>query len=339
MEKTERLEYLDTLKLLAISYIFVAHFAATDNQNKVSLFISALHTLGITGKLCVGVLAVIMGFLAYIGKETNLIKYSVKRYLQFFFCGLFINVLFFVFFANKWLDSDGTMTFVRMLKNSLLLGWDFNPNYWCMQAFLVASIICKANHIYEVPVSVMILEIVLLLPAWNDFGIWTAVGLLGSIVGYYYRNEERWFHLILSKRWMISFCWIINLLLLGIIYVFRENGQITYCLYGLMGMFIFVELLSDQRLRQIYSLRFWDYMGRKNYMGIFLLHGFLLDTLLPFILAKLGMIQYSVRYALALLLLYFFMVLCSVPLMYLVKKCTNLGTQSITQLMIRVKNK
>ncbi len=333
MEKRERLEYLDTLKLLAISYIFVAHFAATDAQNKVSLFIYALHSIGITGKMCVGILAVIMGFLAYWGKDTDLIRYSVKRYFQFFFCGLFINLMFWFCFHYHLVDSDGTMTFGRMIKNSILLGWEFNPNYWCMQAFLVSSIVSKANRIYKVPIPVMILEIILFAAAWNDLGIWTAVGLLGSILGYLKINREESFEGLISKKKTVPICWLILLALLGIIYVFRDHGQIAYCLYGLMGVCFFLELLADHRLRKIYSAQGWTLLGRKHYMGIFLLHGFLLDALLPRLLGILSGIQYSIRYFMALILLYFIMVLISIPMMNAIKVLTKICTNAFLRLL------
>ena len=86
----ERLKCYDVVKFMAILMVCVTHFVAIFNPYFFYLwktYPTKFVLDGVTGKLGVCILGVVMCYFAYKSKETNPIRYFFKRYFYFVVSG------------------------------------------------------------------------------------------------------------------------------------------------------------------------------------------------------------------------------------------------------------
>ena len=103
----ERQSQFDTIKFMAIIVVCVLHFIVTFNPHFFYLwntYPTKFVLEGVTGKLGVSILGVVMCFFAYKSKEINPICYFFKRYFYLQFRGG-INVAYCITWYCKLLNG------------------------------------------------------------------------------------------------------------------------------------------------------------------------------------------------------------------------------------------
>ena len=95
---------------------------------------------GVSGKFCVQMFAVILGYFAalagYKGKE----RYIENRYMYFFSSMLFINVIYYLLACIGIVDKE--ISIVNVISNTFLLGDGIYATAWCILPYFIGSVIC-----------------------------------------------------------------------------------------------------------------------------------------------------------------------------------------------------
>ena len=137
----ERLRCFDTIKFMAILMVCVTHFISIFNPHYFYLWNTSPTKYileGISGNFGVCIMGVVMCYFAYKSKETNPIRYFFKRYSYFVVSGGVINVCYVMLGI-----SDFSMG--RTFLETMSLGSEIFPAFWCMRPFLLASFIAYLN--------------------------------------------------------------------------------------------------------------------------------------------------------------------------------------------------
>ena len=260
----KRIKYIDTIKFGAILIVCVTHYIAIFNQELFYLwreFPTSLILKGVSGKLGVCILGVIMCYLASSSKEPNPVRYIIKRYFYFVFAGLILNFLYII-------TGLSSHTFGYAAIESLKLGSEIFPTFWCMCPFWVASVISYLNGKYCAhSVWIILLEILLLaLVGWG----WVSICLLGNVacVLLDYRMVSNWFDSCYIKFFICFLAfWAIK----------REESVITYLIDGLSAASFIMVVKKSKFLQTALELPFLERLGYYT-MSIFLLHNLVFFT-------------------------------------------------------------
>lgn len=272
--KTRKL-YFDTIKLFAIFVVFTTHFVATFNEDYFRFWTdlpTAFFLKGVSGKFGVAVFSVILGYFAFRSSEKNIAKYTIKRYVYFVLCGLFINAVYALYAAAR---HDDPITLYRVIRTSLLLGSSIYPTFWCIRPFMAGSFVSRINRfVHEktgkdaVTLAVITAEIAALIYLKE---IWIAICIMGNAVPVLEDNEK--VQQLLSSRpvriiiYIAAFCAIK-----------RSGSDLTYLIDGVSAAFVLLALSRSTRLTQVLNNRHLASAGR-NTMAIYLIHNLLYETI------------------------------------------------------------
>ena len=136
-----REKWLDTIKLLLIVRIYSTHFRFSFSKGRYDYgIIMKLLTAngGISGKFCVQMFAVILGYFATLAGEKKQDKYISKRYLYFFSCILLINCIYYLFAQIGFLKANITINSV--IFNAFSLGGGI------FSSMVLYSLFSRFNH-------------------------------------------------------------------------------------------------------------------------------------------------------------------------------------------------
>lgn len=286
----ERKKYLDTIKFGAILVICVTHFIEMFYPDHFSLWSempASLLLYGVSGKLGVAVLGVIMCFISMQSKEENPIRFFLKRYTYFFAAGLLINS---ICIATGIGDTAFNLRY--LLAVSFSLGDQIFPTFWCMRSFLVASCISYINGRYGAKIWVVVTEIVILIMGVWD---WTAICLMGSLVFLLLKKEK--------VKGIVSNIYVKTVLCFFVFFAIkRTESQMTYYMDGIAAsVFLMVTECSSLLKRILSAPKALSYLG-KTTMAMFLLH--------PVLFFYVGNALFSTKYFYPSLGVSFVLVLC-----------------------------
>ena len=263
MGKSERIRYLDTLKLLAIFVVFATHFIDRFHSSYVYLWQEAPTAWilnGVTGKTGVAVFAVILGYFAYKSKEPDVTKYVIRRYIYFFLCALFINSVFAVLGELKLFEY--TFTVKEILVMSLTLGNGIFKTLWCLRPFLAASILSKLNGKAGAGIITIAFEMIILIVLTED--VWTSVCLTGNMVAVAMTNEK--FMSVFRHTWARAAVYIAVFFLIK-----RREDPKTYIIDGICVAMLILALSESRHVRKILDWEPLSVQG-KNTMAMYLIH-------------------------------------------------------------------
>ena len=266
--KNKRITYLDTVRWMAAVFIFTTHFIAAFERDIFRIwdevFPVNLFMYGVTGKLAVSVLGVVLGFMAFTKGKKNAgsndtVTYLVQRYLFFLAAGLVIHLLYGV--AQSFSLVNYGIKFGDVIENSVFMKDTIVAHWWSMMPFLLASVLCFICGKYQLGIGEIIIGIGIFYYAGQ---VWIAVCLMGALVKCILEDER--YVKLLQKKWT-------RILIFAILFVIlkREESNLTYLIDGI-GMSLFILVLCTWDILQgFFGHRYWNLVN-KNYMGVFMVH-------------------------------------------------------------------
>lgn len=158
----ERVYWIDTLRFLLIVRIFTTHFRASIKEGRyVYGFFMNLITAngyGVSGKFCVLMFAVILGYFATLAGYKEKERYIETRYIYFISCMLFINVIYYVLSTVGAIDKK--ISIINIVSNTFLLGDGIYATAWCILPYFIGSVICYLGGRCKISLPGWILVIV-----------------------------------------------------------------------------------------------------------------------------------------------------------------------------------
>jgi peptidoglycan/LPS O-acetylase OafA/YrhL len=256
---------IDGLKFLCFFIIYTTHFISQFDTSLLALWTelpSSLFLRGITGKFAVAIFGILLGYLAYMQgqkRKRSILHYTVKRYIYFFICAILVNTSFYALGRLNFLTEQYSLADV--LRASLLLDSSVFPAFWCMQAFLVSSVISYMFGYYSMGLTGALMVVAFLLPIGK---IWTGVCLLGMVIAILSRDENCQ-KLFGNKilQWL--------LLVAAFIAIQREESQLTYLLDGIFGCVMLILITYNNGFKKLFSLRPVSSLGTTSMM-LYLVH-------------------------------------------------------------------
>lgn len=262
--KDNRIAHYDGIKFVAMLIVFTTHYMADfqyDVFDNLPKFLKFILVDGISGKMGVAFFGVILGYLASLSKKESFF-YVLFRYGYFVFAGFLINILTFIL-PREFREFSGCVdkiSFLVVLKNTVLLGAEIYPTYWCMSSFLVASIICYLNGKYNLSLFETILQ-VLILMYFNQ--MWVGI----CVLGYLFRvSKETFLVRKIFDRKESAF------LVLALFFICKlKLGACLHLLNGIFAVVLLWYLEYHVRIREAVGNRLFSALG-KNTMGMYLSH-------------------------------------------------------------------
>lgn len=300
----QRVAYFDSIRFLAAILVYTVHFIAQFNANIFSYWhIKPLSFImgGMSGKLATAVFCVILGYFA--GKkgsrDRSTLKYAAQRYLAFVLA-VFITHIIYIFTGYLGLTSQ-KVTVAQAVSLSFSLENDILGRLWCMRPFLYGSILCFINGKYKTGFTEVILQAVILILIGE---VWTALCLLGNLMA-----------LILQDARTQSVLTPINqivLLLLCLVIINRPESNVTFVIDGIASMIFIIIVANNRFLQTVLNNKFLSGIG-KNYLGIYMLHPLIYETMGKWILNEWLTLPYKIRFLTSYLLCFVVILLLSVP--------------------------
>lgn len=160
----KRLNHLDTLKFFAIVWVYTVHLIDQYCPELLDLWTqtpTAYLLKGISGKACVALFCLLLGYFAFAAgkaKKYSPLTYSVRRYLYFFVCALFIKGLYWFsarlgYFPAGLKERPG---FVQTLLSSLFLDGGIYLAFWCIAPFLLGSVLAYIGGYFNLGIKELI---------------------------------------------------------------------------------------------------------------------------------------------------------------------------------------
>ncbi|MBQ9166748.1 MAG: acyltransferase [Oscillospiraceae bacterium] len=302
-----RIPYYDTIRLLAIFWVYTTHFIARFDSDLFRFWSEKPTSLlleGLTGKAAVAMFAVILGYFASAPskKEISTGHYLIKRYLYFVICGLVINSLYAVFGPLGVIEADPSL--LDVIKTSLMIGDEIFPTYWCMPAFLYGSVLCFINSKYGLGVmEVAVQALILILLGCT----WVPICLFGNILSLLLREDR------LSRY--LKNGWLQATLLVAVFFLVKHSeSTVTYLVDGLCSVLLLLIIAYNAPVQNVLNHKFLAGLG-KNCMAIYLIHPLVYNAAGPGLFQLLAAVPYRFRFPAVWLLCFALIVLCSYPVM------------------------
>lgn len=313
--------YLDSLKIMAIFIIYATHFISQFHKEYFFLWSEMPSRIvfgGLTGKFGVALFGVILGYLAYKSSETNIAKYSIKRYIYFVLCGLFVNTLYAVLGTFGYFH--GVIGVTKVLRTSFLVGDQIFATYWCMRPFLVASIFSRINGQLRLHPVIILAEIVGLILIEQP---WIAICMLGNLIPSI-RNIE-----FVDRLLENSYVKIAGVILA--LWIIKLDSKYIYLLYGLSSVIIILALTKDSHIKSLMEKPFFTHQGQ-NTMAIYLIHVAVYNVLGGSLIFKMfgNQLPFLVVFTIAFVLCWIAIVLLSFPLNKLLCNLNKLITRKLS---------
>ena len=266
---TQRIKWLDTVKFFLVVRIYSTHFRFSFPKGRyVYGIIMKLLTAngGISGKFCVQMFAVILGYFATLAGERKQEQYITKRYLYFFTCILLINSVYYCFSLIGYIKTDIALSSV--LFNAFSLAGGIYSAAWFFIHFFLGSIICYLNGRGQVNLLECILEIIAFIFLGN---VWVAACIMGSCL-FNITKEEPIINRI--NKWylqlaLIIICWLI---------LPRKESVTAYIIDSIISLFLLVTCFSSNIIKRVLSVNWLSRLGQYS-MEIFLIHTLVYSTL------------------------------------------------------------
>ncbi len=268
-----RTRYFDTIKLLAIFVVFLTHFVASFNEAYFRYWKelpTAILLKGVSGKFGVVVFSVILGYFAFRSSEKSIAKYTIKRYVYFVLCGLFINSVYLIAARTGYISGNASIT--HMVRTSLLLSDDIYATFWCIQPFMLASFISKVNGKLLTGKSWGVLIIAAEIAALIKFDqLWAGICLMGNIV--YLLENDKYVQKLISHRSVR-----IVIYLIFFIGIKRSSSDLTFIIDGIVCSLLLTALSKSTTLAKLLSNKSMASAGR-NTMAIYLIHNIMYESI------------------------------------------------------------
>lgn len=258
----ERLKYLDSLKFIAIFIVFTMHFINKYGDTYRHLFHdmpTSIALYGISGKMGVAILAVIMGLLAYYTKR-DIGKAIVHRYLFFFISVIAIDLGYVVY---NYMALDTRPDMLTFFRAGICLEDLYFPALWFIKDFFIGYVIIVLNSRSNVKVWGVLLEIAVFI-MFSE--IWIAICLLGNVVALLL-NDGFVLRALKTRR-------VIRLVLCIIAYGITKvpvETNLGYMAYGIATVLIILVINSSDLMNSLLSINWFAFLGRYSW-GFFLVH-------------------------------------------------------------------
>lgn len=318
MKNRNRILYFDTLKLLAVVWIFFCHFAHKFNDDFLqSLYqgASGVFFYGFTGTWATTLLAVISGFFSYqSGKKSNLAYFIIKRYVMFFLIFLITQIVVSVFM----LFPDGsTHGLLEILKSSLLLDSSIYPHFWWIRSFLIGDIVSFTNSNFK-PKKYVFAYILTEIIVFYFVDVWVSICVLGNII-HLVNNQKNCILTNISKNAFLK----VTILIL-FVFLIKHDGEhrIIHFVWGLSSFVLIILIECSYRIKKILGNEFISRFGKYT-ISIFSLHR-TIYLLFGFLLFRLTFIPYKILFFLVFVILLMITVAFAIPLESFIRKTTIL---------------
>lgn len=264
----KRIVYFDTVKFIAISWIFFCHFL----DSFAADFPWPSFLYGISGKAALAALSVLLGYFAYLvgtNSQRSLVDLTVKRYLAFFMAGLSINLICSICaLVFKEECPYRYLGIKAILQNSLCIGDGIFETFWCMKSFFFGSVISYLNGKYKIDIIGIVLEIIV----FASLNVWIAICIMGNVVFLINSEEEK------PSGWKAAIQRLINrplvqCLLCVVVYfiIRRPESRLTYFIDGISSVLILLVISHNRFARSLLEFKPIAYFARYS-EGVFLLH-------------------------------------------------------------------
>ena len=277
-----RIGFFDTLRLGAIFIIFITHFIDFFCPEYFDLWTTSPYSLllkGITGKLGVALLGVLLGYFAYLSKETNASRYVLKRYIFFLICGFISNLLYAI--AGQLFPGFYPFQFDSVIKQSVLLTSNINETFWCIPAFFAASIISYLNGKVKAPSIAIIMEILVFF--WCK-QVWISVCLMGNLIVI---AEEQRALSFLKYRLVRIGIWIVLFFAIK-----QPVSDMAYIIQGVCCTIMILLIMRGSIVKKMLNLKVMSSIGRRG-MAIFLIHVVFYRALGPILFQAFSFLPYT----------------------------------------------
>ncbi len=261
METKARDKALDSLKFFAAFVIYTGHFMTEYNVSLSKLMTAGSFWLlfkGISGKFGLAVFGVILGYFAINEgqrRKYTIAEYTIKRYIYFVICGLFINGLFAIIYKYPL-----TVVFLH----SFMLGGQIYDTFWCLPALFMASIFGFFIGRFDISFH----EALLLSAVFYICGnLWVCICLFGGAL--IAECEKKPF---VGKRPVR-----IAIFLISFFIIKRDESTLTYLLDGITAAVWVILLENSDWLNRFMSNSLTSSLG-KNSMAFFVIHVIIYQT-------------------------------------------------------------
>lgn len=250
----------------------------------------------------------LLGYFAYEKSiktgECDIVSYSIKRYIYFVTCGLFINSLYKI----SDIRTRGYITsfdFFHWLKVSFCLGDEIYPTFWCLKTFFLASVIAYALGVYGMRVKEKVLVCLIAIIMGR---VWLAICLFGTFVPD-----------VLSKRHKYEKRLQFFLLIFILLFSRGNESSFTYIRYGITILAIIIFINMNKYVQVILNNKIISEIGRAS-MGVFMLHLIIYTHVGPVLFKMLESLEYDHGFAINLILTFVVIVAVSLPIDFIIKK-------------------
>ena len=312
----KRTEYFDTVRLLAALFIFTTYFIAFFEPDIFKLwdevFVTSLFLNGVTGKLCVTLFCVILGYFAMIKGLKNAEnpkeqgwKYLVERYLYFLIAGLIIHTAYYLF--SRFALAPYQVSIADVFRSSVFLKDTIIKHWWSMIPFLIGSFVCYINGRYHVQLRDIAVEILICIYIGQ---IWVAICLMGNVM-YILLQNEKITNILCLKRTRI--------IILAAIFVLikRPENNTTFLIDGICMSAFMMMLCTWNGLQKVFNHKIWTGFN-KYYMGVYMVHELIYASAGLKIVQGLLSVPYKIRLPLAYLVSLILTLVCAKLIMHLV---------------------
>lgn len=236
MAGKNRIYYLDTFRFLAALLIFLTHYI-----NRFSPDSFRFLPRGVTGKLGVAMLCVILGYFAYkkgMNTKKTVAECLLERYLYF--------VLIIIAYAivascvHLYVNNSSFMELVQIIiKDGFTLSREHNNMFWSLIPMLIGSGICYyagRGRLRGIDITLILIMCYLLGEVW----------ILNCVLGAYLvlcENNER------AQQWLGKI-WIQAILLVSAVWIIRgDESNWIYLMDGIACLFCVLVCMNNKYLR------------------------------------------------------------------------------------------
>lgn len=308
---SNRIYYFDSLRLIAMTIIYVTHFYE-DFKTMIVPFMQKNYIILImerlSGKFGVCIFGILLGYFAFLTNDNNSTRYVIKRYAYFFVSGFLINGLYAL--AGFFLSGFKSYNILEVVVESIRLGSGIYPNYWCILPFFVASLLSYLNGKLKVSGIVILMEIFVFILRSD---IWVAICLMGNLLAKY-KDFDCAF---VKKRVVRVLLWIVL-----IAFSFRLESRTTYLIFGICSATMIYLIMHGTIEKKLLNHKFMGAIGEKG-MGVFLLHPLLYTIFGPLFFNLFVGLSNVFAFFLSMILCYVIIIILSFPSVRFIQWFTN----------------
>ena len=272
---SQRIFWIDTIRFIAMMWVFTVHFIATYNSDLFYYWrngISQYILMGITGKLAVAMFTVLLGYFAA-AKSTsrpNLTEYTANRYFQFASPLLIVNSIIVLLAVINTRITCFAFTYnpdVHNVKNIISDSFLFNtqilPTFWCIRPFFISSVLIVVLNKEKCSILFQLLAMTVIIYSGYP---WIGICIMGSIL-YKFINSSRYSKMRFFYNRFVQ----LAVFLVAAIMIKRQESTSTYVIDGIACALVLTIIFYNQRIQRIFSCKSVSRLGRVS-LYIYLLH-------------------------------------------------------------------